>query len=140
MATTLTWPRRGTFVDRQRTNDQGRSPKFTSEPGNDDYATVKVEDPDRKEQYLDRGWIEGTPEENDLVGGDEADATDAAEQIDPKVFVQAFIAQDATDQVAAIEAGEVDAYLDAIADANANGEDYATVEDAIEMRRAELEE
>lgn len=49
--------------------------------------------------------------------------------------VESFVAQNAGPQVKAIKAGDVDAHLDAIADAN----EYATVSDAISARRAELE-
>jgi hypothetical protein len=141
--TTLTWPRRGTFVDRDVTDDQGQHPTF--ETSSDGYATVELDDADRVERYKDRGWVEGTPQDAGLTdpdddngGGDDADAASAAQQVDPDVFVQAFVAQSASDQADAIDAGEVDDYLDAIEAANEDGDDYATVQDAIDDRRDAL--
>jgi len=141
--TTLTWPRRGTFVDRDRRDDNGRFLTFESDPDENDYATVTIGDEERAEHYFARGWVEGTPDEAGLLGdetggSDEADARDVAQEIDPDVFVQAFASQSASEQADAIAAGEVDAYLEAIEAANADGEEYQTVQDAIDERRDAL--
>lgn len=127
---TLTWPRRSTFVDHQRDES------FEG-PG----ATVQVDNnSDRYDHYVDRGWVEGTPDE--VLDDDEQEAAGidtSGPSVDTDVFVNAFVEQSATDQADAIEAGDVDDFLDEIEQANADGEEYATVQDAIDNRRDELQ-
>lgn len=132
--TTLTWPRRATFVDRDNQGTRNQPNRYTKGD------TVDVDD-DNVDAWTSRGWEVGTPDEVLDDGDSDAaqDAQSAAQQVDPDVFVQAFVAQDAQDQADAIEAGEVDGYLDAIEAANADGEDYTTVAEAIEARRDEVQ-
>lgn len=54
--------------------------------------------------------------------------------------LDSFLDENASDQVEAIEAGDVDGHLSAIREANAEENEYATVARAVDDRLAELDD
>jgi len=54
--------------------------------------------------------------------------------------LDSFLDENASDQVEAIEAGDVDDHLSAIQERNAEENEYATVEEAVDERLAELDD
>ena len=125
----LYWPRRGRFRDTER--------DFLA----DDEGVYDVDD-DAEEQYRSRGWEH--PDEADGEDSDEADASDAgsadesAEQSDEsgEFDAEAWLDRSYQDRKQAVQDGDVDDHLDAIEDA----ETSENVQEAVEERRAELEE
>jgi len=129
--TTLRWPDgRGKFVDDGRPavadpdDDQTRE-RLTVYPGD----TIELDEPDRVDQYLSRGFqrVEDDTEED---GGDgSSDQTgDDGDDFDVESFLDRTPVSDVVDD---IEDGEADGSLDAIADAA----DRVSVQTAVEDRQ-----
>lgn len=124
--TTLTWPGPGGFRERV----DGR--RVAYDPGD----TLDVDpEGDRYDKLTGRGWVEGEPEDvlpDDDPGGEAEETTvDTVAKVPKDLFVHAFVALTAGDQVEAIQAGDVpEDYLADVREVT----DYATVEDAVDER------
>jgi hypothetical protein len=71
---------------------------------------------------------------------DEAEAAEAEADAEDGFDLDEFVDQNASNQVDAIESGDVDDHLSAIQDANAEENEYATVEEAVDERQAALDD
>jgi hypothetical protein len=68
------------------------------------------------------------------------DETEGGDDDDGEFDLDAFLDENASDQVEAIESGAVDNHLSAIQEANAAENEYATVDEAVDERLAELDD